>query len=152
MSGRGKGNKGLGVYRARLAPEDAKQLFLRVLPKKYHKNVLEKKNISPATIETWLNTIVEGQDWQKRNLRQQLATQLSLPSTLSRFIKVEEITPVYIEKKKEHGVKTVARIRKKKTLEELVEVPHVKYSIGSPEYVRAMQHFQQSSKHLRKMA
>lgn len=146
MSGRGKGDKGLGRYRANIDPKGSKVLFLRVLPKKYHKAVQDKK-FPDATIEHWLHTILEGQEWERRNLRQEITQQLGSDKTI-RFVKVEEITPVYAQMKKDYNTKTITKLRKRKMLQQLVQIPQVKYAVGSPAYIQAMQQFQKSAKRL----
>lgn len=146
MSGRGLGGKGLGAYRANIDPKQAKELFLRVLPKVHHKAFLGIKHLSDRTIQSWLHTVVQGEDWEKRNLREQLSQQL--PSRVTRFNRVEEITPLYNIKKQDHRVKTLTKARKKKALAELVQLPFVKYKVGAPQYIRAQQEFKQYAKKL----
>lgn len=141
MSGRGKGGKGLGAYHAHISPKMSKTLFLRVLPKKYHNAFLEK-DFDDRTVEHWLNTILEGQDWEKATIRQELAYQLQADKPI-RFVKVAEITPAYTRQKKDYSTKKVVRARKKKMLAQLVQTPYVKFAVGSPEYVKAMQHYRQ---------
>lgn len=144
MSGRGKGGKGLGAYHAHISPKMAKTMFLKVLPKKYHKVFLEK-DFDNFTVERWLNTVLEGPNWKKTTLRQELTQQFQADKPV-RFVKVAELTPAYSRQKKDYATKKVVRARKKKLMVQLVQTPYVKFAVGSPEYVKAMQHYQQMLK------
>lgn len=140
--------KGLGVYRAHIDPKDSKQLFVKALPKKYHTKFHDRQ-FEDGEVEQWLHTLIEGEEWERTNLRQQLTHKLGTDKTI-RFMKVDDMKPVYKQKKMDYKTKKTTKVRKNKMLQELVQVPHVKYSVGSPAYIQAMQKFQTSAKRLMK--
>jgi hypothetical protein len=140
MSGRGKGGKGLGAYHAHIDPKVAKTMFLRVLPKKYHTAFLAA-DLDDWQVERWLHTILEGQDWEKATIREELTQQLRSEKPI-RFVKVVALTPAYNQQKKDYETKKTTRARKKKALAELVQTPHVKYAVGSPAYMERKEHYQ----------
>jgi len=122
-------------------------MFLKVLPKKYHK-VFFEKDFPDSTVEKWLHIVVDGQPWEKTKLRQDLTFYLDSEKPV-RFVGVSEITPAYKKEQKGYAVQKATRGRKKRMLAQLVQVPQVKYAVGSPEYIKAMQQFQTAAKKLR---
>ena len=88
MSGRGTGGRGLGRFVRKFQEEQTIPLFLRILPKKYHKD-FQSAEISEETLHTMLNNIFEGMD-----IRDELSSYLDMPPRF-RFVNVKETKPVY---------------------------------------------------------
>lgn len=150
MSGRGKGGKGLGAYRRHIEEHQSVPLFLSILPKKYH-NTFKDKKIHQSNVEYWLHKIFEGVPWEVRSVKEELGQYLSVSPEKIRFMRVANMTPSYSSLKNIHDTKRVTKIRKKRVLSDIVDLeqlPHLKYRVGGPEYMKAMQGFLVSTKAL----
>jgi len=88
MSGRGTGNRGLGRFIRQFDQEQTTPLFLRILPKKYHKE-FQSVQIKEETLHTLVNHIFEGMD-----VRDELQHYLDLPPRF-RFVNVKDTRPIY---------------------------------------------------------
>lgn len=88
MSGRGTGGMGLGRFVRKFDQEQTIPLFLRILPKKYHKD-FQSSEINENTLHTMVNNIFEGMD-----VRDELGSYLDMPPRF-RFVNVKETKPLY---------------------------------------------------------
>lgn len=88
MSGRETGGAGLGRFVRIFDANETVPLFLRILPKKYHKQ-FETTPIREPTLHKLVNQIFEGLD-----VRDELGSFLDLPQRF-RFVNIKETKPIY---------------------------------------------------------
>jgi hypothetical protein len=140
MSGRGKGNKGLGVYRQKIELGETLPIFLTILPQKYHKVFIEG-NVPKSVIEHWLSKVFDGEKWEISDVKEEIQTILDIKTSI-RFVKVNDTRKIYNELKKIHETKEVTKRRKKNVLKDFMELDFVKYNIGAPAYIQRLQSFE----------
>lgn len=95
MSGRATGGRGLGRFIRKFEEEQTVPLFLRILPKKYHKDFVSAE-INEKTLHTMINHVFEGMD-----IRDELSSYLDMPPRF-RFVNVKETKPLYEKLCKEY--------------------------------------------------
>lgn len=95
MSGRATGGRGLGRFIRKFEEEQTVPLFLRILPKKYHKD-FEAAEINENILHTIINNFFEGMD-----IRDELSSYLDMPPRF-RFVNVKETKPLYEKLCKEY--------------------------------------------------
>lgn len=88
MSGRATGGRGLGRFVRRFDEDQTTPLFLRILPKKYHKD-FQSAGIQEQTVHNMINDVFAGND-----IRDDLKYYLDLPARF-RFVHVKETKPMY---------------------------------------------------------
>lgn len=88
MSGRGRGGAGLGRFKRQFDENETLPLFLRILPKKYHKELIDA-NMNEQSLHEMVNHVFQGHD-----VREDLRYFLDIPSRF-RFVNIKETKPVY---------------------------------------------------------
>ena len=95
MSGRGRGGVGLGRFVRQFDENETMPLFLRILPKKYHKEFIDA-NLDEQSVHDLVNRVFQGGD-----VRDDLKYFLDIPPRF-RLVNVKETKPVYEKLCKEY--------------------------------------------------
>jgi hypothetical protein len=143
MSGRGKGNKGLGKGSINI-PFDiskARGLFLQILPKKYHR-IFYQADISDLTVASWVTRIFKALDNRDlTDVREDIENYLDIQNV--RFMNITKLQPTWnrlISQKIQQQFKQIVRQKKKHVMKQIQQ--QVAFRPGKVGYQKTKQHFQ----------
>lgn len=111
MSGRGTGNRGLGRFIRKFDENETIPFFLRILPKKYHKE-FQSIGIQENIVHKFINDVYEGGD-----VREELEHYLDIPPRF-RFVGIKENKSLYDKLCKEYQNKTNQQTKQKTIVEQ----------------------------------
>lgn len=147
MSGRGKGGKGLGAYHPKISEDDARTIFLSILPKKHH-HVANHFAMTPRGIQFFVDKVMQGNG---KEVKDDLAHYLEISPSKLRFLNVSKMSPVYINATRtfrENKLKQATKRKMSKVLSQIQQ--EVAYRPGKRKFEELQAQYNELYKKLRK--